>query len=104
MASLEHFLVLEKNVIIAPNIHVLTFAARGVPKARPGQFFELKSPYFLRRPISVMQQTESSISFGIKAVGKGTEALCKLIPGKKSVLWDPWDVVSISDIFLRQAE
>ncbi|MDD2427694.1 MAG: dihydroorotate dehydrogenase electron transfer subunit [Eubacteriales bacterium] len=83
MVNLEHILVLEKNEQVSSKVHVLTFATEGVPQSKPGQFFELKSPYFLRRPIGVMQQSNNKISFGIRLVGKGTSALCGLSPGDR---------------------
>lgn len=81
MASLEHSLILEKNEKLSMDVHVLTFATQDIPRTIPGQFFQLKTPFFLRRPIGVMQQNESSISFGVRIVGKGTAALGKMQPG-----------------------
>ncbi len=49
---------------------------------RPGQFVQLKLPeFYLRRPISVCDWTEDTITLVYKVVGQGTEAMAKMQPG-----------------------
>ena len=49
---------------------------------RPGQFVQLKLPeFYLRRPISVCDWTENTITLVYKVVGQGTEAMAKMQPG-----------------------
>lgn len=49
---------------------------------RPGQFVQLKLPeFYLRRPISVCDWDDKSISLVYKVVGQGTEAMTGMKPG-----------------------
>ena len=49
---------------------------------KPGQFVQLKLPeFYLRRPISVCDWTENTITLVYKVVGQGTEAMAKMQPG-----------------------
>jgi len=60
---------------------------------KPGQFFELKNPEFnhpmLRKPISVYNVQDESVSFMIKRLGKGTEQVALLKAGDKLDLLGP---------------
>ena len=48
----------------------------------PGQFVNLKLPgYYLRRPISVCEWTEDTVTLIYKVVGHGTEAMADLLAG-----------------------
>lgn len=50
----------------------------------PGQFAEVSVPgAFLRRPISVCDWTDSSMTLLVRAVGKGTMALQAMVRGEK---------------------
>ena len=50
----------------------------------PGQFINLKlEGLYLRRPISVYDWSEDSVTIVYKVVGKGTEAMSAMAPGKK---------------------
>lgn len=81
MTALEHNLVLKEKEKVSPDTYVLTFSTQAIPQAQPGQFFNLATPYYLRRPLGVLRQSADSISFGIKVVGKGSKALSQLRPG-----------------------
>ena len=49
---------------------------------RPGQFVQLKLPeFYLRRPISVCDWTDTTLTLVYKVVGQGTEAMAKMQPG-----------------------
>lgn len=60
---------------------------------KPGQFFELKNPAFthpmLRKPISVYDVQDETVSFMIKRLGKGTEQLSLLTKGDKIDILGP---------------
>ena len=50
----------------------------------PGQFVNIQlEGMFLRRPISVCDYNEETLTIVYKAVGKGTEAMSKMVPGQK---------------------
>ncbi len=54
--------------------------------ARPGQFVNLKTPDgFLRRPISLcrIRPGEGAVDIGIRALGAGTRALCRMGCGER---------------------
>ena len=52
----------------------------GIP--RPGQFVQLALPgRYLRRPISVCDWTESSLTLVYKVVGEGTADMARMVPG-----------------------
>ena len=49
-----------------------------------GQFVNIQlNGLFLRRPISVCDYDENTLTIVYKVVGKGTEAMCKMVPGKQ---------------------
>ena len=49
---------------------------------RPGQFVQLQLPgFYLRRPISVCDWDEKTITLVYKVVGEGTNAMAKMLPG-----------------------
>ncbi|MDZ7741798.1 MAG: dihydroorotate dehydrogenase electron transfer subunit [Bacteroidota bacterium] len=56
-----------------------------IPAILPGQFAELKVPgVFLRRPLSILDynKNDNSLSFYVKAIGKGTRKLGTLAKGE----------------------
>jgi len=70
--------------------YVLTLSSdTGVEEVNPGNFAEIKIPdasdVFLRRPISILDvnHDENTISFFIKAIGKGTKKIGTLAIGSK---------------------
>lgn len=81
MTRLDHALTLLSNEKVAPDTHVLRFRGRDLPDSTPGQFYNLKTPYYLRRPLGIMSQDGDEIAFGVKIVGKGSRALAELKPG-----------------------
>lgn len=49
---------------------------------RPGQFVQIKVPgFYLRRPISVCDWGQNSLTLVYKVVGQGTKAMTELVPG-----------------------
>jgi dihydroorotate dehydrogenase electron transfer subunit len=89
MKKVQDFKVLGYNMLNKDN-YILTLKGKeDIPKIRPGNFAEIKVPdspdVFLRRPISVLDvdYEKKTISFYIKAVGKGTLKLGQLNIGQK---------------------
>ena len=66
---------------------ILTPACDSVklPEMKPGQFVEIKVPrpdVLLRRPISVCDADDSTLTLLVRAVGEGTRSLCEVLPGE----------------------
>jgi len=55
----------------------------------PGQFINIKiDGFYLRRPISIADWNDESLTIIYKVVGKGTQALSEMEPGiKLDILW-----------------
>lgn len=65
-----------KNEEFVPGFHRLTFAGDGSAVTRPGMFAEVEIPgYFLRRPFSVADASDSSLTLAVRVRGEGTAAL-----------------------------
>lgn len=48
----------------------------------PGQFVQVQVPgFYLRRPISVCDWDNETLTLVYKVVGNGTDAMCRMIPG-----------------------
>lgn len=80
------------NTKLADNTYEMVFAApegeHGV--TNPGQFVNIRiEGYFLRRPISVCDWDEKSLTIVYKSVGKGTEAMSRMSPGEKLSVLTP---------------
>ncbi|MCK4278581.1 MAG: dihydroorotate dehydrogenase electron transfer subunit [Desulfurellaceae bacterium] len=85
--------VISSNSKIAKDIFVLNIKTENPIKAEPGQFVMIKvsntlDPY-LRRPFSIAQIEEKSVTFFYKIVGKGTNILSELKQGKNIDLLCP---------------
>lgn len=70
--------------------------------ARPGQFVNIRlDGFFLRRPISVCHWNETELTIIYKTVGAGTEAMSRMIPGKRldilTLLGNGFDVEAAGD-------
>lgn len=78
--------VVLENKRLAEGAHLLTLS--GANPGRAGQFYMLRTANgydpFLGRPISLCLADEraGTVSFFIQTVGRGTEALCALLPGQ----------------------
>ena len=74
---------LTENARLAPNVYRLRLAGDASAITAPGQFLELSIPgFFLRRPLSVCDWEDGSVTILYRAVGDGTRALAKMKPGK----------------------
>ncbi len=74
---------LTENARLAPNVYRLRLAGDASAITAPGQFLELSIPgFFLRRPLSVCDWEDGSVTILYRAVGDGTRALAEMKPGK----------------------
>ena len=56
----------------------------------PGQFVNISLPeLYLRRPISVCDWTENTLTLVYKVVGKGTDLMSRMEPGEKLLVSRP---------------
>ena len=92
---------IESNIPLTPWVYrmVLSGDNQGI---RPGQFVEVAVPgKHLRRPISVCDFGENSLTLVYKVVGEGTDILSKLTPGTQvdvlTVLGNGYDTAPSGD-------
>lgn len=78
----DTILTVAENKRIARDVYRMVLA--GDPgENRPGQFTMLSLPgFFLRRPISVCDADDRSLTLIYKTVGRGTDAMARLTPGQ----------------------
>ena len=75
---------IKENKLLAPKVYRVTLAGDTSGISAPGQFVNIKlDDFFLRRPISVCDWGENSLTLIYKTVGDGTEALAKMRTGEK---------------------
>lgn len=73
-----------ENHEIAHDIYRMTIRTGIGILAKPGQFIQVQIPgFFLRRPFSIAEIEEKSITFIYKTVGSGTETLSQKKPGEQ---------------------
>ncbi len=80
----QAILTVKENVCIAKNVYkmILTGDLSGITAS--GQFVNIQlDGHFLRRPISVCDYTENSLTIIYKVVGKGTELMSNYTAGKE---------------------
>lgn len=76
-----------ENTLIAKNTRRMRLTGGTGKFARPGQFVQFKVPgFYLRRPLSVCDWDERSLTLIYKAVGHGTEAMARMRPGETADL------------------
>lgn len=76
------FMILE-NEELAPDVHQLILEGDTSAIQCAGQFVDLKlDGHFLRRPFSICDWTESTLTVVYRTVGKGTAELAEYAPGK----------------------
>ena len=74
---------IKENTQIADGIWKMVLAGDGTAVTAPGQFVDLKlDGRFLRRPISVHDADETSITIIYKVLGHGTDDMTRYEPGK----------------------
>ncbi|MGM9636260.1 MAG: dihydroorotate dehydrogenase electron transfer subunit [Candidatus Avispirillum sp.] len=75
---------IKENKLLAPKVYRVTLAGDTSGISAPGQFVNIKlDGFFLRRPISVCDWRDGSLTLIYKTVGDGTEALAKMRAGEK---------------------
>ncbi len=73
---------IEENTLIARNTRRMRLTGDTGTLVRPGQFVQFRVPeFFLRRPLSVCDWDEQSLTLIYKVVGRGTEAMARMLPG-----------------------
>lgn len=69
---------------LAPGIYELRFSGDTTAISRPGQFVNIQLPErYLRRPISVCDWEEGTLTLICRVLGAGTRELCESEPGTK---------------------
>lgn len=72
-----------ENVPIAPGVYRLLLTGDTSAITAPGQFLDLRLPgFFLRRPISVCDWVENTVTLLYKVVGGGTDWLSRCTAGQ----------------------
>ena len=75
---------IKENKKIAKDVFKMILAGDTSALNAPGQFINIKlDGFFLRRPISVCDYDEETITIIYKVVGKGTEAMSAMVSGEK---------------------
>lgn len=76
--------VIEKNECIAKNTFEMILSGNTEAFTAPGQFLNIKlDGFYLRRPISVCDYDDKTITIIYKVVGKGTEKMSEMKKGEK---------------------
>ncbi len=79
----QEIFTIKKNEKIAKDIFLLVLEGNTESITAPGQFVNiLIDGLYLRRPISVCDYSENTLTLIYKVVGKGTEIMSKYEPGK----------------------
>ena len=83
MYKRDIYTVLE-NKKIAKDVFLMVLEGDTQYITAPGQFINiLVEGFYLRRPISMCDWDDKTITIIYKVVGKGTEAMAEMLPGKK---------------------
>ncbi len=80
----ESIFTIQKNEALTESVYKMVLSGDTSEITRPGQFVNLKiDGLFLRRPISVCDLQDGSLTLIYKVVGKGTEEMEKMKAGKE---------------------
>lgn len=79
--TLEKTLTVERVQSVNRTTFALHFTGDCVGIRAPGQFMNIRTGGFLRRPISIWDWDDSHVSILFKVVGQGTRELSRLKPG-----------------------
>ncbi len=80
-------LTIKENVPLTSNVYKMRLAGDVSAITVPGQFINIKlDGLYLRRPISVCDRDEGSVTIIYKVVGHGTEMMSKMQSGELDVL------------------
>ena len=76
-----------ENTLIAKNTRRMKLTGDTSGFRRPGQFVQFSVPgFFLRRPLSVCDWDDQSLTLIYKVIGHGTEAMARMRPGETADL------------------
>lgn len=77
-------LEIKENIQLTGKMHLMRLESAALEEQRPGQFINIKlDGFYLRRPISVCDYDDGTVTIIYAAVGKGTEYMTTLKPGEK---------------------
>ena len=77
------FLKIKENIALTKDVYKMILQGDVSAISDPGQFINIKiDGVFLRRPISVCDKDENSVTIIYKVVGKGTQIMSKLTQGE----------------------
>ena len=72
------------NTALTDSVYKMVLAGDTSAITAAGQFVNIQlDGMFLRRPISVCDYDDKTLTIVYKVVGKGTEAMCKMVPGTR---------------------
>ena len=78
----QDFYEILSNEQIAPSVFKTVLSGDTSPVAAPGQFINIKIPeFYLRRPISICEWDDKTLTIIYKVVGDGTQALSRMKRG-----------------------
>ena len=80
----QSFFEIISNTALTDSVYKMVLAGDTSAITAAGQFVNIQlDGMFLRRPISVCDYDEQTLTIVYKVVGKGTEAMCKMVPGTR---------------------
>ena len=83
----QGFFEIIENTQLTESVYKMTLSGDVSQITAPGQFVNIKlDGFYLRRPISVCDATENTLTIIYKVVGKGTEQLSRMTAGQLDVL------------------
>ena len=80
----DTFFTIKENLKIAKNVYKMTLAGDTSAIKNPGEFINLRlEGFYLRRPISVYDVSDTAVTIIYKVVGKGTQAMSRMAVGER---------------------
>lgn len=80
----DTFFTIKENLKIAKNVYKMTLAGDTSAIRNPGEFINIRlEGFYLRRPISVYDVSDSAVTIIYKVVGKGTQAMSRMTVGER---------------------
>ena len=81
----QSIFTIRENIALNTNVFHMTLEGAAAKGHKPGQFVNLQlDGCYLRRPISVCDSTDTTLTIMYKVVGSGTEILSKMQAGEKA--------------------
>ena len=83
----QSFFEIVENIALTDNVMKMVLSGDTSDITRPGQFINIKlDGLYLRRPISVCDRDDKTVTIIYKVVGRGTEQMSKMQSGRLDVL------------------